>query len=88
MSEFYLRYYIGTRAQHGHEFLEFEVFADGMIRYANNSRYKGSEMIRKEMHVSSAVLDELKRIVEQSEINRESDQVSLAESSCESAITI
>ena len=75
MSDFFLRYYIGTRAQHGHEFLEFEVFGDGKVRYANNSRYKGSEMIRKEMHVSRAVLDEIKRIVEQSEINRESDQV-------------
>jgi protein mago nashi len=52
----------------GHEFLEFEFRPDGKIRYANNSNYKNDTMIRKEAHVSPALLQELKRIVSDSEI--------------------
>jgi protein mago nashi len=28
--------------------MEFELFADGRLRYANNSNYKNDKMIRKE----------------------------------------
>lgn len=38
------------------------------LRYANNSNYKNDTMIRKECFVSKAVLDELKRIIEDSEV--------------------
>lgn len=38
------------------------------LRYANNSNYKNDTMIRKECFVSQAVLDELKRIIEDSEV--------------------
>ena len=38
------------------------------LRYANNSNYKNDTMIRKEAFVSQAVLDELKRIIEDSEV--------------------
>jgi len=38
------------------------------LRYANNSNYKNDSMIRKEMFVSSSVIDELKRIVKDSEV--------------------
>ncbi|XXQ34311.1 Mago nashi protein [Plasmodiophora brassicae] len=71
--EFYLRYYVGHKGKFGHEFLEFEVRPDGLLRYANNSNYKKDHMIRKEVHVSQSVLNELKRIVETSEVMKEDD---------------
>ena len=40
------------------------------LRYANNSNYKNDTMIRKEAFVSTAVLDELRRIIEDSEVER------------------
>ena len=53
---FYLRYYVGHKANRfGHEFLEFEFRErDGRLRYANNSNYKGAGgssdgMIRKSL---------------------------------------
>lgn len=38
------------------------------LRYANNSNYKNDTLIRKEMYVSTAVVTELKRIVQDSEV--------------------
>ncbi|TGZ60975.1 hypothetical protein CRM22_008234 [Opisthorchis felineus] len=74
MSEaFYLRYYVGHRGKFGHEFLEFEFRPDGKLRYANNSNYKNDTMIRKECYVSPAVMEELKRIIVESEILSEDD---------------
>ena len=46
--DFYLRYYVGHVGRFGHEFLEFEFFPNGKMRYANNSHYKNESMIRKE----------------------------------------
>ena len=57
--EFYLRYYVGHRGKFGHEFMEFEFASTGKLRYANNSNYKNDSMIRKEVTVSDAVLDEI-----------------------------
>jgi len=59
----------------GHEFLEFEFRPNGKLRYANNSRYKNETLIRKEVYVSQTVRDELKRIIEQSEIMKEDDNL-------------
>ncbi|BFZ59319.1 Protein mago nashi [Saitoella coloradoensis] len=70
---FYLRYYSGHTGRFGHEFLEFDVRADGVARYANNSNYRNDSLIRKEMCVSQALIAELKRIVQESEILREDD---------------
>jgi len=70
-----VRYYVGHKGKFGHEFLEFEFRPDGKIRYANNSHYKNETMIRKEVHVSESVLQELKRIIEDSEILREDDSL-------------
>ena len=39
---------VGHKGRFGHEFLEFEIRPDGMLRYANNSNYKKDSMIRKE----------------------------------------
>lgn len=71
--EFYVRYYVGHKGKFGHEFLEFEFRPDGRLRYANNSNYKNDTMIRKEAYVTTAVMDELKRIIESSDIMEADD---------------
>ncbi|KAJ1334228.1 protein mago nashi [Microdochium nivale] len=75
---FYLRYYSGHSGRFGHEFLEFDfrVVGDGrsaVARYANNSNYRNDSLIRKEMCVSSLIIDEIRRIVKTSEIMKEDD---------------
>lgn len=74
---------VGHKGKYGHEFMEFEFKSDGTLRYANNSNYKNDVMIRKEgisqtsvlcvVKVSQAVMDEVRRIVEKSEIIQEDD---------------
>lgn len=73
--DFYLRYYVGHKGKFGHEFLEFEFRPDGKLRYANNSNYKNDTMIRKEAYVHQAVMEELKRIILDSEIMAEDDSL-------------
>ncbi|KAM5354370.1 hypothetical protein ACJ41O_001019 [Fusarium nematophilum] len=68
----------GHMGRFGHEFLEFDfrVVGDGrsaVARYANNSNYRNDSLIRKEMCVSSVVVDEIKRIIKTSEITKEDD---------------
>ncbi|CAK0878629.1 unnamed protein product [Prorocentrum cordatum] len=46
---------------------------DGRLRYANNSNYKNEIMIRKESHVTQAVMRELRKTIEDSEILKEDD---------------
>lgn len=55
------------------------VFAQ--LRYANNSNYKNDVMIRKEAFVSQAVLDELKRMITESEVAFPPSQLELLEKS-------
>merc|ERR1712023_367593 len=71
--DIYLRYYSGHKGRFGHEFLEFELRSDGKLRYANNSHYKNDTMIRKEVFVSSAVLNEFKRIIQNANLMKEDD---------------
>ena len=71
--EFYVRYYVGHKGKFGHEFLEFEFRPDGRLRYANNSNYKNDTMIRKEAYVTPAVMQELKRIIHDSDIMEADD---------------
>jgi Mago nashi protein len=73
--DFYLRYYVGHKGKFGHEFLEFEFRPDGKLRYANNSNYKNDTMIRKEAYVHDSVMNELKRIILDSEIMQEDDEL-------------
>lgn len=73
--DFYLRYYVGHKGKFGHEFLEFEFRPDGKLRYANNSNYKNDTMIRKEAYVHHSVMEELKRIILDSEIMAEDDSM-------------
>jgi protein mago nashi len=61
--DFYLRYYVGHKGKFGHEFLEFEFKSDGRFKYANNSKYKNDNMIKKGLFVNKIVLQEIKRIV-------------------------
>jgi len=68
----YIRYYTGHSGRHGHEFLEFE-YSRGRLRYANNSNYRNDSLIRKEMYLSPIVIEELKRIIETSDITKEDD---------------
>jgi protein mago nashi len=72
--EFYLRYYVGHFGNFGHEFLEFEISSDGRLRYGNNSNYKKDILIRKEVYVSSTVIDEIRRIIETSKILDHDDE--------------
>lgn len=70
--DFYVRYYTGHFGKYGHEFLEFE-YSRGRIRYANNSNYRHDDLIKKELWVSPLLVEELKRIVEDSEVVKEDD---------------
>ncbi|QSZ28866.1 hypothetical protein DSL72_003371 [Monilinia vaccinii-corymbosi] len=59
----------------GPEF-DFRVLGDGRsasARYANNSNYRNDSLIRKEMCVSSLMVEEIKRIIKTSEIMKEDD---------------
>ncbi|KAK2119338.1 hypothetical protein P7K49_000724 [Saguinus oedipus] len=70
---FYLRYYVGHKGKFGHEFLEFKFQPDVKLRYANNSNYKNDVMIRKEAYMHKTVMEELKRIIDDSEIIQEDE---------------
>ncbi|KAJ5578073.1 Protein mago nashi [Penicillium hispanicum] len=55
---------------------DFRTLADGSsaaVRYANNSNYRNDSLIRKEMCVSGAMIQEIKRIIKESEILKEDD---------------
>ncbi|GAA6034232.1 hypothetical protein JCM8097_003798 [Rhodosporidiobolus ruineniae] len=69
---FYLRYYSGHVGSYGHEFIEFEI-AQGRLRFALNSNYRNEGLIRREIYLSQATLNEFKRIVEESEVTKEDD---------------
>jgi protein mago nashi len=71
--DFYLRYYVGHKGRFGHEFMEFELSPSGKLRYANNSNYKNGDMIRREVHLGPAVVEELKRLIRKSEISTVDD---------------
>ena len=71
MDDFYVRYYVGHKGRFGHEFLEFEFRPCGKLRYANNSNYKNDTCIRKEMTVSREMLNEVARIIKESEVMKE-----------------
>nr|XP_035157319.1 protein mago nashi homolog 2-like [Callithrix jacchus] len=70
---FYLHYYVEHKGKFGHEFLEFEFQPDVKLRYANNSNYKKDVIIRKEANVHKIVMEELKRIIDDSEIIKEDE---------------
>jgi protein mago nashi len=65
---------VGHKGKFGHEFLEFELRPNGRLRYANNSQYKSDTLIRKEVYVNDIVLEEVKKIIKDSEILKEDDK--------------
>jgi len=71
--DFYLRYYVGHTGQFGHEFIEFEVRKDGVLRYANDSQYKRDRLIRKEVRLNTCVIDQFKKLIEESDILQADD---------------
>ncbi|KAF8819708.1 putative mago nashi family protein 2 [Cardiosporidium cionae] len=73
-SSAFFRYSVGHKGKFGHEFLEFEFRNDGRLRYANNSNYRNDTIIRKEAYVTPAVIGELRKMIEESEIAREDDK--------------
>ncbi|CAE7939721.1 MAGO2 [Symbiodinium sp. KB8] len=54
--------------------MEFEFKGDGTMRYANNSGYRGSGIIRKKVVVSPAIIKEVQKIVRESKIVEEDDE--------------
>ncbi|KAM8935235.1 protein mago nashi homolog [Lycaon pictus] len=72
-SDFYLHYYKEHKGKFGHKFLELEFQPGGKFRYANSSNYKNYVMIRKEAYIHKSVMEELKRIIDDSKITKEND---------------
>ncbi|ORX67051.1 Mago nashi protein, partial [Linderina pennispora] len=72
--EFRLYFYSGHKGRFGHEFLRFDIDGYGNLRYANQSNYRRDSIIRKNMRLSPALVGEIKRIIDDSEIMRETDQ--------------
>jgi len=54
--------------------LEFEISGDGRLRYGNNSNYKKDILIRKEVYVGEAIINEINRIIESSNILEHDDE--------------
>ncbi|KAK2963446.1 putative Protein mago nashi like protein [Blattamonas nauphoetae] len=75
LDDFYLRYYTGHTGQFGHEFLEFAIMRDGLLRYANASHYKKDGNIMREVYLNECVVDEFKRIVQDSDILQQKDEL-------------
>ena len=73
--DFYCRYYVGHKGQFGHEYCEFEIFGTGKLRYANNSNYKKDVMIRKEAKISKSVIAEFKKIIDDSLVTEQDDNL-------------
>jgi len=71
--EFYVRYYVGHKGVFGHEYLEFEIRPNGKLRYANNTHYKNEALIQKDLFLNSLLLDEVKKMVTESEIMKQDD---------------
>ncbi|KAJ2891636.1 hypothetical protein GGI21_002424 [Coemansia aciculifera] len=70
---FYVYFYSGHQGKFGHEFFRFEIDERGRLSYANDSKYRRDSLIEKSLTLSPAMLKEIRRIVEDSEIMSESD---------------
>merc|ERR1712137_132172 len=88
VKDFYVRYYVGHTGKFGHEFLQFEFRPDGKFRYANNSHYKNEQIIRKECYVSDAVLEEVRRIINEREIVKGDDRICFTASKIGSMVDV
>jgi protein mago nashi len=57
----------------GHEYLEFELQPSGKLQYSNDSGYRGGYAINKEVTISPAVVEEIRRMVLESRIESVDD---------------
>ncbi|KAJ2662313.1 hypothetical protein IWW48_001888 [Coemansia sp. RSA 1200] len=73
-ADFYMYFYSGHKGKFGHEFFRFEIDKRGRLKYSNNSNYRRDSLIRKELRMSPTLLEEIKQIIEDSEIMKESDE--------------
>ncbi|KAJ2542433.1 hypothetical protein EV175_006058 [Coemansia sp. RSA 1933] len=71
--DFYMYFYSGHKGKFGHEFFRFEIDKRGYLKYSNSSNYRRDSLIRKELRMSPTLLAEVKRIIEDSEIMKETD---------------
>ncbi|KAI9472600.1 protein mago nashi putative [Coemansia mojavensis] len=69
--EFSIYFYTGHKGRFGHEFFRFEIDKQGYLKYANNSNYRRDSIIRKQLRLSPALVNEFKRIIRDSEITAE-----------------
>ena len=67
---------MGHKGKFGHEFLEFEVCPNGLLRYSNNSNYKHDTLIHKELSLSPLVLQEFMHIIRLSSILQQHPSIS------------
>jgi len=75
--DFYLRYYVGYRSGNtNHSFTEFEVYASGKLRYARRtaSEQDHQPVLRRELHLNAAVVEEFKRLITASNVIDLDDQ--------------
>lgn len=73
MSTLSLQFYSGHKGQFGHEYFQFSI-RDGVLQYSNNSNYKKDEVIKKQVTLSKLTINEIMRIIEDSEIYREDEK--------------
>lgn len=71
----YVRFYAGHTGRYGNEFLEFELKDDGTLKYANNSRYRNENIIKKQARISPAVLEQVKRLIIESRVYESDDEM-------------
>ena len=66
---------IGHRGDFGHEYLQFELLPNGLLRYTNNSMYKKDGEIHKEAYISASIMDEFRKMIVDSDIMNADDEV-------------
>lgn len=70
----FLRYYVGHKGEFGHEYFEIECNEQGRIRYTNSSMYKKDGLITRQVFVNRIVMEELLKLVLDSDIMEEIDE--------------
>ncbi|KAJ2136359.1 hypothetical protein IW136_003933 [Coemansia sp. RSA 678] len=69
--DFQIYFYTGHKGRYGHEFFRFEIDKYGTLKYANNSNYRRDSIIQKTLRLSPTLINEIQRIIEDSEIMHE-----------------
>lgn len=66
----YVRYYTGRKNNFGHNYLEFEVCADGLCRlvYTKNASKLNESLVRREVRLPAEAVEDLRLIIQNSGI--------------------